>query len=112
MGQVFQQEQEQPETMEVIQLLIAILRSAAVEVVTLILALQVMEALEAEDLVGMHTLQVPVHQVKDTQEVQDIGRPPETIEFLVEGAELLKSVNLEIILELYTVMEEMEYKII
>ena len=56
--------------------------------------------------------QVPVHQVKDTQEVQDIGRPPETIEFLVEGAELLKSVNLEIILELYTVMEEMEYKII
>ena len=27
-----------------------------------------MEALEAEGLVGMHTLQVPVHQVKDTQD--------------------------------------------
>ena len=44
-------------------------------------------------------------------EGQDTIPPPETIEFLVEAVELLKLVNLEIILELHTVMEEMEYKI-
>ena len=69
--------------MEVIQLLIAILRSAVVEADTLVRQ-ALAEALEAEALVGLDILQALVHRGKDMQAEMDIGHLLETTEFLVE----------------------------